>query len=220
MKHLPSIEALTAADDRRLIAELEICEILAKLARVRAFVDSADRLLATALACGANSDADDLCEEDVELAFAILSSVRIMANSENVATRLDEKPTWCHMVTQQRTTRRVIFVAFGLSSCWSPSSSAFRCSRCSRCFRCFRCSRCSRCSPSRVPRWRWALRHSPVSSWTAQGLPTPRGARARRCPSILLRSRSLWTRRLLTIFENLGWTRVRELTHPSSPLHA
>ena len=39
MRHLPSIEALTAADDRQLLAELEICHVLEKLARVRAFVD-------------------------------------------------------------------------------------------------------------------------------------------------------------------------------------
>ena len=76
MKHLPSIEALTAADDSRLLAELQISEVLEKLARVRALVDRADHLLATALACGAqanDTDADLL--EDGELS-AILASVR------------------------------------------------------------------------------------------------------------------------------------------------
>jgi len=76
MKHLPSIEALTAADDRRLLAELEICELLAKLARVRALVDSADRLLATVLACGESPGVGDLPGEDSELASAILASIR------------------------------------------------------------------------------------------------------------------------------------------------
>ena len=70
MKHLPSIEALTAADDRRLLAELEICEVLQKLARVRALVDRADHLLATVLACGQVND------EDRVLASAILASLR------------------------------------------------------------------------------------------------------------------------------------------------
>lgn len=80
MKHLPSIEALTATDDRRLLAELEICEVLEKLARVRALVDRADRLLATVLASG--EQANDtvpkvvLDEEDTALAAAILASLR------------------------------------------------------------------------------------------------------------------------------------------------
>lgn len=80
MKHLPSIEALTAADDRRLLAELEICEVLQKLARVRALVDRADHLLATVLACGQQVDAADAAEllddEDTVLASAILASLR------------------------------------------------------------------------------------------------------------------------------------------------
>ena len=50
MKHLPSVEALTNSDDRRLLAELEICQVLEKLARVRALVDRADSLLASVLA--------------------------------------------------------------------------------------------------------------------------------------------------------------------------
>ena len=78
MKHLPSIEALTAADDRRLLAELEICEVLEKLARVRALVDRADNLLATVLACGEQANDADAAElfEDSELASAILASIR------------------------------------------------------------------------------------------------------------------------------------------------
>ena len=80
MKHLPSIEALTAADDRRLLAELEICEVLQKLARVRALVDRADHLLATVLACGQQSgdaDAADLVDdEDTMLATVLLASLR------------------------------------------------------------------------------------------------------------------------------------------------
>lgn len=50
MKHLPSVEALTNVDDRRLLAELEICQVLEKLARVRALVDRADDLLTSVLA--------------------------------------------------------------------------------------------------------------------------------------------------------------------------
>ncbi len=80
MKHLPSIEALTATDDRRLLAELEISEVLEKLARVRALVDRADHLLATVLACGErinDADAAQLFdEEDTALASAILASIR------------------------------------------------------------------------------------------------------------------------------------------------
>jgi hypothetical protein len=83
MKHLPSIEALTAADDRQLLAELEICEVLEKLARVRALVDRADHLLATVLASGEQAnDADEndaeapLNEVDDALATAILSTFR------------------------------------------------------------------------------------------------------------------------------------------------
>ena len=80
MKHLPSIEALTAADDRRLLAELEICEVLAKLARVRALVDRADHLLATVLACGERANDAEAAQlfddEDTALASAILASLR------------------------------------------------------------------------------------------------------------------------------------------------
>ncbi len=80
MKHLPSIEALTSGDDRRLLAELEICEVLEKLARVRALVDRADRLLATVLASGQEvGDAGTnvvLDDEDTALASAILASLR------------------------------------------------------------------------------------------------------------------------------------------------
>lgn len=81
MKHLPSVEALTASDDKRLLAELEVCEVLEKLARVRALVDRADRLLATVLASGEQvTDAEGanavLDEEDTALAAAILASFR------------------------------------------------------------------------------------------------------------------------------------------------
>lgn len=79
MRHLPSIEALTATDDRRLLAELEICEVLEKLARVRALVDRADRLLTTVLASGERSEevqSAALDEEETALASAILASLR------------------------------------------------------------------------------------------------------------------------------------------------
>ena len=80
MKHLPSIEALTATDDRRLLAELEICEVLEKLARVRALVDRADHLLATVLACGERANDVDTAqlfdEDDTALASAILATLR------------------------------------------------------------------------------------------------------------------------------------------------
>jgi hypothetical protein len=45
MKVLPSIEALSASIDERLLAELEIQRALEKLACARALVDRADRLL-------------------------------------------------------------------------------------------------------------------------------------------------------------------------------
>lgn len=80
MKHLPSIEALMATDDRRLLVELEIYGVLEKLARVRALVDRADRLLATVLACGGQVDDLDAAqlfdEEDTALASAILATLR------------------------------------------------------------------------------------------------------------------------------------------------
>lgn len=80
MRHLPSIEALTAGDDSQLLAELEICEFKEKLARVRALVDRADHVLATVLACGekaANSDAEAAEDEaDGRLAAALLATLR------------------------------------------------------------------------------------------------------------------------------------------------
>jgi hypothetical protein len=77
MKHLPSIEALTDADDRRLLAELEICEVLEKLARVRALVDRADHLITTVLACGSQAnDAEAVPLADTQLCSAILATLR------------------------------------------------------------------------------------------------------------------------------------------------
>jgi hypothetical protein len=85
MRHLPSIEALTAGDDSLLLAELEICEVKEKLARVRALVDRADRLLATVLACGEPAIDADLDEhgserkaeeDDEKLAALLLASLR------------------------------------------------------------------------------------------------------------------------------------------------
>lgn len=79
MKHLPSIEALTDADDRRLLAELEICEVLEKLARVRALVDRADNLITTVLACGAAPPVDPTerpLAVDPQLCSAILATLR------------------------------------------------------------------------------------------------------------------------------------------------
>jgi hypothetical protein len=77
MKHLPSIEALTDADDRRLLAELEICQVLEKLARLRALVDRADHLLANVLACG-EEGADDGTRAplDEHLREALLATLR------------------------------------------------------------------------------------------------------------------------------------------------
>lgn len=80
MKHFPSIEALTATDDRRLLAELKVCEVLEKLAKVRALLDRADHLLAVVLTCGErvnDVDASQLFDdEDTELASALLTSLR------------------------------------------------------------------------------------------------------------------------------------------------
>jgi hypothetical protein len=74
MKHLPSIEALTDSDDRRLLAELEIRQLLEKLARVRALVDRADHLITTLLA---NRDDPEVCGPDAErLCLAILATLR------------------------------------------------------------------------------------------------------------------------------------------------
>src|SRR5262249_25159798 len=74
-RHLPSVQALSDMDDARLLAELEICQMLEKLAQVRTLVDRADRLLSTVLACGevarpkdsgvvANPSGELVCEED------------------------------------------------------------------------------------------------------------------------------------------------------------
>lgn len=56
MKHLPSIEALTAVDDRRLFAELRLRRRAQALAELRCLVEHADRLLASQLAGGAEPD--------------------------------------------------------------------------------------------------------------------------------------------------------------------
>lgn len=74
MKHLPSIEALMAIDDSRLLAELEICEVKEKLARVRALVDRADHLLATVIAC--EDAGDDALDSEAKLAAALLATLR------------------------------------------------------------------------------------------------------------------------------------------------
>jgi hypothetical protein len=47
MKHLPSVEALSDADDRRLLVELEICRLLDKLAMAHALVERAKKVLLT-----------------------------------------------------------------------------------------------------------------------------------------------------------------------------
>jgi hypothetical protein len=47
MRHLPSIEALSDVDDRRLLAELEVCRLLDKLSRANALVERAKLLLTT-----------------------------------------------------------------------------------------------------------------------------------------------------------------------------
>ena len=67
MRHLPSIEALSDVDDRRMLAELEIRQMLEKLARVRHLVERADRLL-TVLACGELSvEAEAVSEEEASV---------------------------------------------------------------------------------------------------------------------------------------------------------
>lgn len=78
MRHLPSIEALTDADDRRLLAELEICHVLERLARVRAFVDRADHLLATVLACSQEREGSEEPDAAAQARAyaAILASLR------------------------------------------------------------------------------------------------------------------------------------------------
>ncbi len=74
MKHLPSIEALTDSDDRRLLAELEICQLLEKLARVRALVDRADQLITSLLA--GNEVPEGCGPIDERLYAAILATLR------------------------------------------------------------------------------------------------------------------------------------------------
>lgn len=81
MRHLPSIEALTAGDDKQLLAELEICEVKEKLAQFRALVDRADHLIATVLACGDHPALSEKTagageiERDGELANALLATL-------------------------------------------------------------------------------------------------------------------------------------------------
>src|SRR5262245_13924829 len=55
MRHLPSVEALSDIDDRRLLAELEVYKMLEKLAKVRSLVDRANQVLATVITCGETS---------------------------------------------------------------------------------------------------------------------------------------------------------------------
>ena len=47
MRHLPSIEALSDVDDRRLLAELEVCRLLDRLSQAHALVERAKLLLTT-----------------------------------------------------------------------------------------------------------------------------------------------------------------------------
>jgi hypothetical protein len=49
MRHLPSVEALSDVDDKRMLAELEIRHMLDKLARATALVERARGLLMSAL---------------------------------------------------------------------------------------------------------------------------------------------------------------------------
>lgn len=67
-----------AIDDSRLLAELEICEVKEKLARVRALVDRADGLLATVIACGEDVDdaGGDAPDSEAKLAAALLATLR------------------------------------------------------------------------------------------------------------------------------------------------
>jgi hypothetical protein len=76
MKHLPTIEALTDSDDKRLLAELEICNVMEKLARVRAIVDRADHLLTTVLACGEAPDGKEPVRVDMNACRELLASLR------------------------------------------------------------------------------------------------------------------------------------------------
>jgi hypothetical protein len=80
MKHLPTVEALMDADDQRLRAELEVCQVLEKLARVRAIADRAAHLITTAVACGerAPAEEEDASERalDMRLTEALLASLR------------------------------------------------------------------------------------------------------------------------------------------------
>lgn len=75
MKHLPTVEALMDADDQRLRAELEVCQVLEKLARVRAIADRAANLITTAIACGEPPPEEEE-ELDVRLTKALLASLR------------------------------------------------------------------------------------------------------------------------------------------------
>jgi hypothetical protein len=45
--HLPTVEALSDVDDRRLLVELEICRLLDRLARAHALLERARSLLMT-----------------------------------------------------------------------------------------------------------------------------------------------------------------------------
>ena len=47
MRHLPSIEALSDVDDRRLLVELEVCRLLDRLSQAHALVERAKVLLTT-----------------------------------------------------------------------------------------------------------------------------------------------------------------------------
>lgn len=62
MKVLPSIEALTAPDDSRLLAELELRHVIDELAQVRSFVERADHLVATVLACDEHAEEEPALE--------------------------------------------------------------------------------------------------------------------------------------------------------------
>jgi hypothetical protein len=76
MKHLPSIEALTNTDDGPLLAELEICQVLEKLARVRALVDRADNLLSNVLAGTEGANEGPCAHVDEGLWMALLATIR------------------------------------------------------------------------------------------------------------------------------------------------
>jgi hypothetical protein len=69
----PSIEALCDPSDDRLLAELEVSAVLEKLARVRAMVDRADRLLKTVVADSTTTDPDE-----AEVASRVTSQLLMM----------------------------------------------------------------------------------------------------------------------------------------------